>query len=255
MCLVCGHCVWSYMPVSKAIKDFWDGQTWALQAVFFSLFFGWNFPTLHIFNITIFIEDCVFLSILLFSCHISYRSDCCPLFQASSILLIHWRRRGLMLRFSQFSLSFLWTHDLGCVKWTACAVCRLALSSPQERNLQRTRMCHCGSDILWPSAVTGWQFLWPACFSFLLAIICNHLELSHQVCQHRYYDREVFFISAAADCSSVWFITTFPHFRFLLLHFTALVRLHSLETHATAFPLSWEIHVNSRDMLLLLLLF
>lgn len=145
----------------------------------------------------------MFLSILLFSCHISYRSDCCPLFHASLILLIHWRRRGLMLRLSQFSLSFFWTHDLGCVKWTACAVCRLALSSPREKNLLRTRMCHCGSDILWPSAVTGWQFLWPACFSFLLAIICNHLELSHQVCQHRYYDREVFFISAAAAQSDL----------------------------------------------------
>lgn len=64
-------------------------------------------------------------------------------------------------------------------------------------------MCHCGSDIRWPSAVTGWQFLWPACFSFRLAIICNHLELSHQVCQHRYYDREVFFISAAAAQSDL----------------------------------------------------
>lgn len=73
----------------------------------------------------------------------------------------------------------------------------------KKKNLLRTRMCHCGSDILWPSAVTGWQFLWPACFSFLLAIICNHLELSHQVCQHRYYDREVFFISAAAAQSDL----------------------------------------------------
>lgn len=166
-----------------------------------------------------------------------------------------------MRRFSEFSFFLLdtwtWVREvnglcrLGIVVLSSLSASRLALTSPQERNLLKTRMCHCGSDILWPSAVTEWQFLWPACFSFLLAIICNHLELSHQVCQHRYYDREVFFIS---DCSSIWFITTFPHFRFLLPHFTALVRLHSLETHATAFPLSWEIHVNSRDMLLLLLL-
>lgn len=178
----------------------------------------------------------MFLSILLFSCHISYRSDCCPLFHASSILLIHWRRRGLMLRLSQFSLSFFWTHDLGCVKWTACAVCRLALSSPREKKSAKNQDV---SLWLWYTVAISSHWMTVPLTGLLFISFGYHLQSPRAVPSG--LPAQILWqggILHLCSCSSVWFITTFLHFRFLLLHFTALVRLHSLQTHMNQSPLT-----------------